>query len=75
MNCTKLSTNRDLEGRRWLHVEVGRQESYRRYDNIDGNNYSAVFFFAQKASIAERIWLEEENLLLLYNIKTKKILK
>ena len=36
MNCTKQSTDRDLEGGRWLHVEVGevgRQESYRRYDN------------------------------------------
>ena len=32
MNCTKQSTDRDLEGRRWLHVEVGRQESYLRYD-------------------------------------------
>ena len=32
MYCTILSTDRDLEGRRWLHMEVGRQESYRRYD-------------------------------------------
>ena len=33
MNCTKQSMDRDLEGRRWLHVEVRRQESYRRYGN------------------------------------------
>ena len=34
MYCIMLSMDRDLEGRRWLHVEVGRQESYQRYDNI-----------------------------------------
>ena len=34
MNCTKQSTDRDLEVRRWLHVEVGRQVSYQRYDNL-----------------------------------------
>ena len=29
MYCTMLSTDRDLEGRRWLHVEVGNRNHIR----------------------------------------------
>ena len=48
MYCTMLSMDRDLEGRRWLHVEVGRQESYRRYDKK--NMQKEFFLYNQSLS-------------------------
>ena len=67
MYCTIQSMKWDLQGHRRLHVEVGRQGSFRRYDTHGWSQFKADFYtFKMRPNLLMQSSYDHQRLMLFF---------